>query len=839
MTRLMLVMILVTVGLASVALPSRAAATTLLSETFDGSLTAWTLTGTASQVTTPIISGKAIKLPLKSTIGRIVSTVGYGTITVTVNLAASSLEIGGSWTDRCHVEYSTNKGQSYNLVLSLLSGQDTSAYFSATLVLPAAANNNPNFMIRYRASGNLASDYCYAETTTITGVAASFTPPTAPIMATTYDTLSGSGAVTRTLLTFAQMTGTGQIAGPIDYSAYALPANAAQPTNYFQAPLETLNQASVGSLTVIVDLYSYASDPERSKVPKLYAPLLSHGSHLIPVNRGYQLPEHPFWEWVVQPGRCWNENGDSGWTRCSFDFALKQKNSNCVHNGKAMFLYKTAANGVDVQSISRMQYQISGETCEYFAANMWGTLDVAAVTTTVETATAVRAAFEAEIAAQLPVKDISQLAVDFPGTTVATIASELTASRVTGFGVTVNGVLYRGGFNTRHGVHPTPQWVVLPSYSTAKVIIDAMSALRYQQKYPTDNPWTKTIASLVSEAVASGKWNDVTIENAFDMATGNYGVATFEGDEGSTAMSNDYFLRETKRALGALIGEMQKRVLSPDELEFTMEEMEVDILRLKEDIRELQDIVNILVATGQNSTQKRAIELSQKRTVIGEKLNFMINKYARKATPGTTWNYHTPDHNLGAVAMNRLIQAKEGITLSQFLVNEIYAPLKLSPLIFNLGRTYTSLASGNAPQEWGAYGALYTIDDAAKIAIFMNENEGKINGVQTLHYGHLKQAEQRDATNTGLAVTVPGNALPHRYNDAFWAQDSYNGLYNEAACTNNYDVYMSGFGGIGIVLIKSKVNYLFWSDNDEFGMQNTLLELAAHVRAPCATAYSP
>ena len=809
---------LIAVIIGVIIIGSFAGSTTLLSETFDGSLASWTLTGTATQTTSPILSGKSVKLPLRSTIGRIVSTVGYDTVTITVNLAAGSLESGE---DRCQVEYSTNKGQSYNLILTIYDGQDGGVFTTTTKVLPVEANNNANFMIRYRASGNLASDYCYAETTTITGVANTFTPLGSPTMVTTYDTLSGSGAVTRTLLTYAQLTGTGQIAGPVDYSAYTMPVNAANPTNYFQAPIESLDQATVGSYSSVVDLYSYNSAVERTRMPKLYSAFISHGSHLIPVVRGFQLPEHPFWEWIVQPGRCWNENSDNGYTRCSFAFAITQKNSNCVHNGVAMFVYKTASNGIDVQAISRLQYQISQETCQYFKDNMWGTLAISAVTTTVPTAATIRAAYEAEITAQLPVKTISQLATDFPGTVVSSIASELTTAHITAFGVVVDGTIYRGGFMTRHGTYPYPQWMVLPSYSTAKVIVDVLSALRYQQKYPlvADNPWTKTIASLVSEAVASGKWGDVTIENAFDMATGNYGLAGYEADEGSTAMSNDYFLRETKRVVGLLINHMQKRVIESEE--YSLDEMEHEINSLQSHVRELEQD-----------------NKSSKRQVIGEKLNFMINKYARKATPGTFWNYHTPDHNLGAIAMNRLILAKEGITLNQFLVNEIFVPLKLSPLINVLKKTYVSMASGNAAEAWGAYGGFYTLDDAAKIAKFLNGDEGKINGVQILNYAHLKQALQRDLGNVGLAVVVPSEVFTHKYNDGFWAQNHYGGLYNMTACGNTFDPYMSGFGGIGIVLTKSKVNYMFWSDNTEYGMSTTVNELAAHVRAPCSVAYT-
>lgn len=737
--------------------------TTIFTDDFNAGTAGWTLTGTAVTTTSPRLgtSGNSVKLPLRSTVARVVSTVGYGSIGVTFNLAASSLE--ASPADKCHAEYSTDNGATYTSVLTLANGQDTSTFFSGTYALPASAENNPVFMIRYRAAGNLASDYCYGETVTVTGSAATFTPPPPPTMITSYDPLAGSGAVTRTLLTYTQLTTGAVLGAPVDSSAFDVPANAANPTNYFQAPLNSVNEGTVGSSTVVKDLYSYMADAERPHLPKLYFEYLSHGTHMLPALRTYQKASHPFWEFIPLPGRVWNENSDNGYSRVALPFTITQKNSNCVHNGLMTFLFKTGADGQSVSAISSAFYQITQETCEYFKVNLWGTLNISATTKTVLNAAAVRSAYEAEVSSRLPTKDISQLAVDFPGTDVSKFGAGITPAHMTAYGYVINGVHYRGGYQTRSGTYGYKDVMTFPSYSTAKSYFSSMGTMRMSQKYPALNIYGNSITSRVPSC-PSATWGDVTISNALDMATGNYGLSGYEADEGSTSMSNDYFLVETE----------------------------------------------------------------------AEKLSFMCTKYGRKATPGTTWVYHTPDNNLVAVALRQAVSVQEPATgsLAAFLTNELYVPLKLSPVTHGPKTTYDAAA-----QEWGAYGELESGDDLAKITTFLNAGEGKIGGVQMLDYAHLKQALQRDPANTGLPVTVPGNAFPHRYKGAFWSADVYAGAYS--SCGVAQTPFMSGFGGISVVLLKNQSTYYVVSDNDEYVWSDAVLEASAHVRSPCAVTYTP
>ena len=58
------------------------------------------------------------------------------------------------------------------------------------------------------------------------------------------------------------------------------------------------------------------------------------------------------------------------------------------------------------------------------------------------------------------------------------------------------------------------------------------------------------------------------------------------------------------------------------------------------------------------------------------------------------------------------------------VVSDIWLRLGLSPVTWSILRTYDSVA-----QPIGGYGLTYLIDDIARIATFLNMDDGKINSV--------------------------------------------------------------------------------------------------------------
>lgn len=354
-----------------------------------------------------------------------------------------------------------------------------------------------------------------------------------------YDVLSGSGDVTRAQLGVSYLTSPGTDPGSlVDFSAYALPANAAHPTNFLQG-LVTLNgTATSGGFQEVIDTNGFTNDMDatRKHLPPFSFQFIQTGSHIIPLQRGAIASSHPEWEFVLSPGRVWNEASDSGYSRVSLPFALMQKNQNCVHNGVMMFLFK--GDG----SISKVSYQIASETCSYFKVNMWGVLTASYVPQTISNAEALVASYQNDVAKRMPIKPISSLATDFPaaGINVAKLLAPSTTApaHVSTIGFITNGVHYRGGCTTRYGDYPFCEELVLPSYSTAKSSFAALAMMRLEKKYPGAKGLL--IRSLVPECnIAS--WGNVTLQNALDMATGNYTSPGFEVDEDGAAISSNFF----------------------------------------------------------------------------------------------------------------------------------------------------------------------------------------------------------------------------------------------------------------------------------------------------------
>jgi hypothetical protein len=183
--------------------------------------------------------------------------------------------------------------------------------------------------------------------------------------------------------------------------------------------------------------------------------------------------------------------------------------------------------------------------------------------------------------------------------------------------------------------------------------------------------------------------------------------------------------------------------------------------------------------------------------------------------PGNVWVYRTFDTFIVTRAMQNYLQTQEGerADIFDFVVEEVYQPLKLGPGVFSTLRTKDDNWQG---QPYGGYGLWWVPDDLAKIATFLNSDHGNIDGVQILHPGLLDDALQRDPHDRG--VTRDGNG---RYNNAFWA-DPYN-LGEEADC-EFWVPQMYGYSGIVVTLMPNGTAYYYASDNQEFSSFSAIRE---------------
>lgn len=810
---------------------SQLSADTIFSDDFqDGNYSDWSLSGNGYDAANYYSGNYSMRLDGLRQGVRSISSSGYTGVSLTVDLAALYLVTG----DYCYAEYSTDGGTSWTVLRQVGNGADDGLFRTATV--STGLDDNANLKLRFRAY-TLYYNYCYGDNVLLTGtpnsggapeitvtgsgdfgnvsvgnsstktitvtndgnadlnvgslsglaspfslssdncsnttVAAGnscnavvqFSPGSATSYSDTlnipsndsdeatstvsvsgngtsgscdYDCLGGSGSVSRSAATYTQLTGSSTV-GLVDYSNYAVPGNAADPSNTFEGTL-TLTIVD-GTLTEQgTSLAGSYSNPDR--LPNFSYEFVQHGTHLIPVDRGVLPSSGSDWEYILAPGRVWDENGDNGYSRVAMPFALTERNANCVHNGVMTFLFD------DSGAVSQVAYQIAQESCLYFKYNLHGELSASYSASSVSGAASLKSAYETEVSNRMPTKAISALASDYPGNGVTTsnIGSEVTASHMTLFGVAYNGVHYTGGCDTRKGTYPYCDVMAVPSYSTAKSVVGGLGLMRLEQVY-SGSQQDLNVGDYVSEC-SGYQWDDVTLENALDMATGNYSSSSFMTDEGSSSVENNFFLKEAH----------------------------------------------------------------------ADKVSHACG-YSRMTTPGTTFVYHTSDTYLLGRAMNVYYQGQAGSSkdvYNDLLVDDIWKPLGMSPITHQSKRTYDSTA-----QFWAGYGLVYHSDDVVKLAEFLNKDDGKIGTTQMLDTGLLNSALQKNSGDRGLDAGSSND----KYQNGFWAYNLNASSVVTACTTDTWVPYLSGYGGISVVLLPNGMVYYFFSDNDEHGWTTSAKEL--------------
>ena len=181
--------------------------------------------------------------------------------------------------------------------------------------------------------------------------------------------------------------------------------------------------------------------------------------------------------------------------------------------------------------------------------------------------------------------------------------------------------------------------------------------------------------------------------------------------------------------------------------------------------------------------------------------------WPHSALPGTTWVYRTSDTFILTRALQNYLefQQVDQADIYDFVVQEVYQPLRMGPGVFTTLRTRDDNWQG---QPYGGYGLWWIPDDLAKLSRFLNVDHGQIDGVQILDPDMLDDALQRDPTDRGVVRDGEG-----RYNNAFWA-DQYTSERDEAC--KFWVVNMYGYSGIVVTLMPNGTTYYYASDNQEF-----------------------
>jgi len=122
------------------------------------------------------------------------------------------------------------------------------------------------------------------------------------------DPLTGNGNVHRSVLTDSQLLANMTPATPVDDTeGFAVPANAAAPSQTFEGALTLADPASRGSAQILRDDFGDdgASNSPWRHLPPFSFQFVQNGSYLIPVKQGLVITGNPAWNYIVGPGRVW------------------------------------------------------------------------------------------------------------------------------------------------------------------------------------------------------------------------------------------------------------------------------------------------------------------------------------------------------------------------------------------------------------------------------------------------------------------------------------------------------------------------------------------------------
>jgi hypothetical protein len=190
------------------------------------------------------------------------------------------------------------------------------------------------------------------------------------------------------------------------------------------------------------------------------------------------------------------------------------------------------------------------------------------------------------------------------------------------------------------------------------------------------------------------------------------------------------------------------------------------------------------------------------------KIAFACRAYPHAAAPGTLWVYHSADTYLLGTALAHYLRTLPGRQdndlYTDLVVADLYAPLHTSPTSRVTRRTYDATA-----QPFTGWGLAFQADDIAKLGTFLARDHGRLGNRQLLDARLLAAALQQEPLQRGLQVA----SLPAlRYQHGFWARN----LRNELRCGHDsWLPFMSGYGGISVVLFPNGAVYYNFADDGQ------------------------
>ena len=623
------------------------------------------------------------------------------------------------------------------------------------------------------------------------------------------DPLTGTGQVTRSLLSYSDLTTTQSPTAPVDNSAFAIPANAAMPTSTFEGTLTLNNVATSGgfkSFPVTSPLGMNCALDCGQHLPPFTMDFVQNGSYLIPTNQqqvithdlqgsqvnilknartvaGYNLTT---WNLFIEPGRCWSESSDTGaagtFSRCSVPFSLTAfDNFGHVSYGLLTFLYNAT-------SISNVRYQVVNETDPDKQFNMWGQLSGTYSIQSVVNDLSIANLEATTVQNQMPIKPLTALATDYPnaGINVSSLTQGITPANLTVLGVVFKGVNYVGGCDTRFGIYPYCSVMRMSPNSGTKSIFPALALALLVKKYGT-GILSEKINKYIPEMATNSSWKDspVTFKDASNMASGTWeidsttGIPT--GDEG------------IKGIWGTFVYYL-------------------------------------------------------------DKLQASMNFSAHPSEAGSTWVYMNSLMFQLTQAETNYLQAKTtaNADIFNYLAQEVYNTIGMGPGVSSERTDNSAVQTSNptAGRPLGMGSEYINIDDVAKLTTFF-QNNGMYNGVQVVDRNSMLSAMQRSTSDLGVPMLGKQLSMINPASPAFWGSVANgSGRYSRAVwsmafnnvvpgCSTRVPSF-EGHGGISIQMFPNGASYYIFNDSNQFNTKTAYIELnkLAPMCAPTTTTVS-
>lgn len=206
------------------------------------------------------------------------------------------------------------------------------------------------------------------------------------------------------------------------------------------------------------------------------------------------------------------------------------------------------------------------------------------------------------------------------------------------------------------------------------------------------------------------------------------------------------------------------------------------------------------------------------------KIGKAFGLFPHRADPGTIWVYQDVASFITNQAMNGFLQRQQGSGADIFdmVRDQVYKPLHLS----QGGLTTLRTDNSDSGKAVGYIGLYYIPDDIAKIAKLLNNDNGMIDGIQTLDFARVQESLYRNPDALGLPVPDTGTpVVPNtiRYNNGFWAKHMTPAESSQYSC-DFWVPYMSGAGGITVALLPNSATFYVFDDTNEYNWGNAAKE---------------